>query len=608
MRGIPPCLLSLEWRLTLFDQSPPDAPRLRGAHYSPRSVVDFVVGRLVGDLLRQRRWSDQGQGQEVLPRVCDPACGAGVFLASALDSLARWLSRRIGPDPAPGWLAGRLERCLFGVDVDREAVRSTRANLLQSAVRWDPACEDLDFAANIVVGNSLVTPRDGDSAAIETTTAAETADWDPVSFRERFGGGDEPGRFDLVVSNPPYVDSGEMTRSAPDLRRYLAQRYETASGNWDLFCPFVERAAQLLSADGRVGLIVPNKLLSAAYARKTRRLLAAMDLVLLRDYSRVRLFDAAVYPLVLMARRTPRPRRRRTLRLEVVAGTLDACRIETHHTVDSAEAGRTAEVGWSSLFVLPAVSPIAIAVSGASAAGPQLREMGEVARIVGAASVADAYTLGPLVRECDHDHDHGYDHGTGCHRLINTGTIDPHQLLWGRRRLRYLGATYERPCVDAAALEAALPRRAAQARAPKIVVAGLARRLECVFDPGGRLAGKSTSLVLAPDNTTDDTHAAVDQMLLLGLLNSAAASAMFRLQWSGLALSGDYLRIGPPQLRALQIPDPAEIPLPVRRLIRDATSDLRQLDAEGVSPTDDRWKAHQARIDTATWPLFGLDP
>jgi len=581
--------------VTLSADSPRDAARHLGAHYSPRSVVDDLVGRMVGDLVRQRRWTAEGD----LPRVCDPACGAGVFLVSAVDGLCRWLSRRVGPDPAPGWLAQRLPRCLFGVDVDPSAVKAARAAVRQSAVRWDPACDDLDLSGNIVEGNSLVATRDG------------PARWRPVRFRERFPGGVEPGRFDLVLSNPPFVDSEEMTRSAPDLRRYLSQRYETAAGNWDLFCPFVQRAAQLLSADGRLGLIVPNKILSAAYARETRRLLAAMDLALLRDYSRVRLFDAAVYPLVLMARRHPRPRRRRALRVEVATGSLEAIRIETRRSVDPLEATRTADQGWSVLFAPPA----------ALSAGPRLRGLGEVARVIGAASVADAYALQPLVREHEHEHEREHEHEherehereVGCHRLVNTGTIDPFRVLWGLRRLRYLGATYERPCVDAAALEAALPRRAAQARAPKIIVAGLAIRLECVLDDGGLLAGKSTSLVVAPDvtgapDTPDGGIEPVDLPLLVGLLNSAAASAMVRHQFGGLALSGGYLRIGPPQLRALQIPDPAEIPVTLRRRIREATVALRRLDADGVDPADERWMASQTHIDEPSWSLFGMEP
>lgn len=559
---------------------PRGAARALGAHYSPRPVVDFVVAQTLGALLRQRRWSARGD----LPRICDPACGAGVFLQSVLEGLCRWMTRELGPDPAPGWLAERLPRCLLGVDVDPAAVQSARVALRQTALQWDPACEGLDLTRTIVEGNSLVSAGDG------------ADQWRAVSFREQFPGGHEPGRFDLVVGNPPYVDAAEMARSDPELRRYLAERYHTAAGNWDLYCPFVERAAQLLSADGRLGLIVPNKLMSAGYARKTRQLLADLDLVLLRDYSRVRLFDAAVYPLVLIARRRPRQRQRRTLRVEVAAGSLDDCRIESRRAVPSAQAGHTAAAGWSSL--LAPTARVSTPLGG-------LRGLGEVAQVVGAASVADAYALRPLVRECDHE--------AGCYRLINTGTIDPHRVLWGRRRLRYLRGSFEHPCVDADELERLLPRRAAQTRAPKIVVAGLARRLECVLDTGGLLAGKSTSLVLASENrfATDPGQPldpTLDLALLLGLLNSAAASAMLRHQFGGLTLSGGYLRIGPPQLRELQIPDPATLSPALRQRIRTASAALTRLGAADTDPTDPRWQKHQSRIDEPTWPLFGLDP
>jgi len=555
-------------------------------------VVDFLVAQTLGILLRQRRWSARGD----LPRICDPACGAGVFLQSVLAGLCRWMARGLGPKAAPGWLAERLPGCLFGVDVDPTAVRAARAGLRQSAVRWDPACAGLDLTANIVEGNSLVASGDG------------LTPWRPVRFRERFPGGDEPGRFDLVVGNPPYVDSAEMARSEPELRRYLAERYDTAAGNWDLFCPFVERASQLLAADGRLGLIVPNKLLSAAYAAKTRRLLAALDLELLRDYSRVRLFDAAVYPLVLIARRRARPRTRRTLRVEVAVGSLDDCRIELRRTLPSAQAARTAQTGWSVLF-----APSVVVRPGGD--GPRLRGLGELARIVGAATVADAYTLRPLVRECAHDPDEL------CHRLVNTGTLDPYRTLWGRRRLRYLRGAYEHPCVAAEALERAMPGRAVQARAPKIVVAGLARRLECVLDEGGLLAGKSTSLVLAPAgrhaaDVAGETRGAamqsleqsLDLALLLALLNSAAASAMLRHQFGGLTLSGGYLRIGPPQLRELKIPDPATVPSALKRRLRKASAALTKLGAEGAVLTDERWLAGESQIDGPAWSLFGLEP
>ncbi len=450
------------------------------------------------------------------------------------------------------------------------AVQAARAAVRDCAARWDPACEELDLSDNIVVGNSLIHAPDA------------PARWHPIQFRRRFPGGQEPGRFDLVVGNPPYVDSEEMSRSAPEQRRYLAAHYGTAKGNWDLYCPFVERAVELLGEDGRLGLILPNKLLAARYARELRQLLATLDLVLLRDYSEMRLFQAAVYPLVLVARR--KPRRRPMLRVEVATGSLEAPSLERRREVAPAEVAHCVADGWSVLF---AAAP--------ATGGPRLTRLGELARVVGAASVAEAYALKPLVRECDH-------HG-GCYHLINTGTIDPYGHLWARKGLRYLGATYERPCVEADALEGLLPRRAVQTRAAKIVVAGLARRLECVLDPGGLLAGKSTSLVLPADDSPT-----LDLALLLALLNSAAASVMLRRQFGGLALSGGYLRIGPPQLRALQLPDPAGIPLALQRQLRDAALALGQLAAAGEPVRSERWSAQLCRVDEPCWALFGLSP
>ena len=45
-------------------------------------------------------------------------------------------------------------------------------------------------------------------------------------FREKAG-------FDIVIGNPPYVDSEEMTRSMPEQREIYTRKYRTTKGNWD---------------------------------------------------------------------------------------------------------------------------------------------------------------------------------------------------------------------------------------------------------------------------------------------------------------------------------------------------------------------------------------
>ena len=80
-------------------------------------------------------------------------------------------------------------------------------------------------------------------------------------------------KFDIIITNPPYLDSEHMTKQMPEIREELSQLYYTASGNWDLFVLFIELSSKLLNKTGTMVYIVPNKLLSQKYADKCREML-----------------------------------------------------------------------------------------------------------------------------------------------------------------------------------------------------------------------------------------------------------------------------------------------------------------------------------------------
>ena len=100
------------------------------------------------------------------------------------------------------------------------------------------------------------------------------------------------GGFDIVLGNPPYIDSETMThRLCQACASYCNARYRTATGNWDLFCIFIEKGLDLCKSGGLVSMIVPNKLASAHYATQTRALLAGENqLQAITDYSKCRRF------------------------------------------------------------------------------------------------------------------------------------------------------------------------------------------------------------------------------------------------------------------------------------------------------------------------------
>jgi hypothetical protein len=81
-------------------------------------------------------------------------------------------------------------------------------------------------------------------------------------------------------------------------------------------------------------------------------------------------------------------------------------------------------------------------------------------------------------------------------------------------------------------------------RGPKIVVAGMSRRLEAAYDAGGTALGVQVYAVSRPE---------VDPRYLLAVLNSRLVSQLFRQRFAAKRLGGGYLAINKRQLSQLPI-------------------------------------------------------
>ncbi|MDX2099586.1 MAG: TaqI-like C-terminal specificity domain-containing protein, partial [Leptolyngbyaceae cyanobacterium bins.59] len=274
-------------------------------------------------------------------------------------------------------------------------------------------------------------------------------------------------------------------------------------------------------------LIVPNKLGSARYAGAARQLLTEQHhLFAIRDYSRIPVFPVAVYPIVYWVRKALPP-----------TDTL-VCYEQVQSVVDGIE-----QVNASSLQIDHSPKPWPIfAHPIATNVMARLRELptlGQITQVIGAATVAEAYQLQPLLRDGPRD-------APGL-KFINSGTIDRYQIRWGEKPCRYLGQVYQHPHLPQELLNSLSPKRLHQATQPKLVLAGMTRALEGILDRDGTLlAGKSTTVITA----------SLDLFYLLALLNSKLLSFVYQSLYGGDRLQGGYLRIGPPQIRTLPIVNP----------------------------------------------------
>jgi hypothetical protein len=216
--------------------------------------------------------------------VLDPAVGSGVFLLDAFERIIE--TAEDGRERLTLAERGDLaRRHLFGIDIDGAAVEVAKLSLLLAVLGNEyvdvAAARNVlpDISRNIVTGNSVVRENFDvlvPEAARVTFRRAQVA---PLDVRRSFGSSYPRGGFTAIVGNPPYVRIQELNRHLPDHLAYLqhpASRYDSPqANNFDLYMVFIERAFELLAADGRLGMIVPSRFTNHLSASGVRLKLGA---------------------------------------------------------------------------------------------------------------------------------------------------------------------------------------------------------------------------------------------------------------------------------------------------------------------------------------------
>ena len=146
----------------------------------------------------------------------------------------------------------------------------------------------------------------------------------PFRFDSHFPEAAASGGFDLVIGNPPWVRPHAVPPAERELLRTRFTSLREAAwrsgaeaagagrgfaSQADLSALFIERAVQLLRTEGVLALLVPAKLWRALAGGGVRDVLAteAPPLTLEEWDDGTAGFDAAVYPSLLLARRTDTP-------------------------------------------------------------------------------------------------------------------------------------------------------------------------------------------------------------------------------------------------------------------------------------------------------------
>jgi hypothetical protein len=219
-----------------------------GIYYTPGYIVRYIVDRTLG---RHLWGTDDGQPPENISpempvdirdlRILDPACGSGFFLAYAFDVLARFYKAYESQVQAD-WPAAILQKHLYGIDLDRDAVCITSAILMLKSLEHRNASFDQNPDLNIRQGNFLI------------SKPSAHKDLRPFNWETEMPEVFNSDGFAMILGNPPY--GARITKTE---RRLIRADYETC-GSSDSSSLFTEKAVKMLKDSGFLGFVVPKSL------------------------------------------------------------------------------------------------------------------------------------------------------------------------------------------------------------------------------------------------------------------------------------------------------------------------------------------------------------
>ncbi|MBD80684.1 MAG: type II deoxyribonuclease [Crocinitomicaceae bacterium] len=276
------------------------------------STPQFLVQDLLKRTILKEKLIEKGYEGLLNTKILDFACGSGIFLIETFDYLQDIIVDYYMQTPSTDYdtlffqnsdvrtltIEGKrqlISNCIYGVDIDPEAVEVARMSLSLKVVDSSEYYENYqeigiygsqilnNIGNNIKCGNTLV------STDISAKYPQILSDQDQLfrtnafdynstnGFSEIFNA---KGGFDYIIGNPPYVEVKNYNVEYPIMHQYLKDEYQTTkNGKIDLAVAFMERAISILNDTGKLGLIVQRRFFKTDYGKKFREYITSEQLL-----------------------------------------------------------------------------------------------------------------------------------------------------------------------------------------------------------------------------------------------------------------------------------------------------------------------------------------
>ncbi|MFX1268256.1 MAG: Eco57I restriction-modification methylase domain-containing protein, partial [Promethearchaeota archaeon] len=232
-----------------------------GVFYTQKEISDFIFSEALISLLNNEfenlklgrideifslNLNLQNKIKKILLgiRICDPACGSGVFLLSAA-SIIHKLMKKLNYDKSPIELKLKIINNLYGFEINDSAIKLSKLNLINWYYHENPAKLKELLAvlnSNLKQQNSLITTK--------------------------------TSNFDIIIGNPPY---GNILRS---IHKDFLKKEEIFYN--DIYCAFILKAIEW--TERIIAFLVPKSfLIRQGYIKFRNNLLSKSNLLKIYD-------------------------------------------------------------------------------------------------------------------------------------------------------------------------------------------------------------------------------------------------------------------------------------------------------------------------------------
>lgn len=477
-------------------------------------------------------------------KVIDPACGSGAFPMGMLQVLLTVTERLMGKKiDIYAYKLKILKNNIYGVDIESMAIEISRLRAWLSIIVDEKNASDvmplpnLDFkfiAANSLLkltsSNTLWTDEKLESQLSEIRDNYFTArslnekthirneykkliqfnnndlfdertqqlkSFDPfrtrghaLFFDPEYIFGITNG-FDVVIGNPPYLDSENMTKNnMTDLRDYLRNNYSFTKGNWDIYVAFFEMGFKSLSKNGVLTFITPNKWISKPFGE-------AMRIALIDHIVKIYSAGSDVFDTVIVDSIVTFVEKKKSSEIELFIR--DENKIVHSKKVNKNVFSKNYQLD---LLFSNHISLVEKMQSSST-------RLSDIAECESACSTSDAYELSDLIKSLNNPGEFTDEY----FKLINTGTIDKFFDKWDQKSIKYLKNSYDLPVINKHQFKSKFSNSyGKKASKMKIIIKGLTLLDACLDLKGVIIPGKSTLIIMSDD---------ISKLYkLLGMINS----------------------------------------------------------------------------------------